>query len=114
MKVYSKKEHLMVFRRSYKGPLNFEKGDQMWSKIRSTQKNNTECFIFVLNKYHPDFDRLAHDYKLMYEEEWDGSFVIPCGYVQFSENELEAKLRPQWEETKQKWKKFQEEQNHDC
>lgn len=113
MKLYSKNEHLMVFRRPYKGPLQFEKGDTIWTKVRSVQRDNTECFIFMMNRYHPSYERLAQEYKIMYDEEWDGSFVIPCGYVQFADNEMENKLRESWENTKTMWKE-QEEKSRDC
>lgn len=112
--MYSKNEHLMVFRRSYKGPLSFEKGEHVWTKVRSIHHRNTECFVFVLNEYHLCFERLAQEYKIMYEQEWDGSYVVPCGYVQFSDSELERKLRPEWEQTKEELKRQMEDRNDDC
>ena len=101
---FSKNEHLMQFRKSYDGPMNFVVGEKFWTHVKSIVKNKIEFYVFVLPNFHPDFKRLDKTFRKMYGENWDGQFLIPCSYVQFADKETEDKFRDERQNNLEEWK----------
>ena len=104
MSLFSKREYLFVFRRSYVGPLKFDRGDLFWSKVKCKVENGRESFIFHLDPWHPDFDRLNEEYKCVFKDDWSGEFIIPCSFVRFADDEKEFSLRSVREDNVASWK----------
>lgn len=104
MSNFSKKEHLLLFRKSYNGPLIFDKGDLFWSKVSCKVENFTEYFVLCLDEYHPSYKKLAKEYKKIYLEDWDGTFLIPCNYVVFADTDLENERRVEREGQLAEWR----------
>jgi hypothetical protein len=108
MKKFSKKEHLLVFRKKFEGPIHFSKGDQFWSKVSSMVNNGTEYFTLLLDESHPDYKKIAKEFSDIYLEDWDGTFNIPCNYLQFADQEVEDSQREIRNAQLKQWK----EANH--
>ena len=102
---FSKREHLMVFRKPYKGPIEFSKGEMFWTKVRSCRREDLECFVFLLDEHHPEFSKLAERYSEMYDQDWDGTFIIPCAFVEFADQESEDAQRPSREKVLKMWRR---------
>jgi hypothetical protein len=86
------REYLLEWRKAFKGPIHYEKGDLVWSKVRSKVVDRMEFFILEIQKNHPEFPRLNEEFKDVHDNDWNGEYLVPCSYVRFSDREEE--LRP--------------------
>lgn len=102
---FSKREHLMVFRKAYKGPIEFDKGEMFWTRVGSCRRDDLECFVFRLDEVHPEYGKLADRYSELYDQPWDGTFVIPCALVEFADKEAEDAQRPSRDKVLKMWRR---------
>ena len=80
------KQHRLVWRKSFRGPIPYRKGDTCWSTVRSKVADGIEFFILNVPRDHRDFDGLNEEFKAIHNKDWDGDYLVPCKFVQFIDN----------------------------
>jgi len=79
------KEHTLEWRKDFKGPVEYKKGDIITSTVKSKVAKLTEFFVLQVPKNHEKFPELNEEYKQVFNQDWDGSYLVPCRYIKFSE-----------------------------
>lgn len=100
---FSKKEHLLVFRHDFNGPVKQQRGDKIWSLVSPVVFDKREYYKLKMNLSDPLFKGLNEEFKGVYGHDWNGEYLVPCFNVQFSEEE--ESLRSEREQAMAQWGK---------
>lgn len=100
---FSKKEHLLVFRHDFNGPVKQKRGDMVWSQVAPVVFDHREYYKLKMKPVDPLFEGLNEEFREVYGEAWNGEYLVPCFNVQFSEEE--ESLRAEREQAVAQWRK---------
>jgi hypothetical protein len=81
----SLKQHQLVWRKNFRGPVPFKRGETCFSTVRSKVAQGVEFFILNIPKDHEEFETLNEEFKVIHNKDWDGDYLVPCQFVQFAE-----------------------------